>query len=103
MSFLTAYGTVPYNARRLLVAPEVGLLVITATQINALIPHSFPRVGLRDGELQPCPANSGIRIRGDDGDRHVGSSTIDVSTIDVSTIDVWSLALDDRVDAETLI
>ena len=31
VSFLTAYGTVPCNDRRLLVAPEVGPFVITAT------------------------------------------------------------------------
>ena len=50
MSFLAAHGTVRYNDRRLLVEPEVGSLIITATQINTLI------------------TLSGMRVRGDDGD-----------------------------------
>ena len=72
-SFLAAYGTVPYNGRRLQVQPEVGdhptrppPAIESCWHIEADFKLcSVPRVGLRDGELQPYAARSGGRIRGD--------------------------------------
>jgi hypothetical protein len=76
VSYLAPYGTVPYNDRRLLVEPEVGLLSIkfgpSSEHAKADINFcSVPRIGLWDGELQPYAAHSGIRVRGD-GDRARG-------------------------------
>jgi hypothetical protein len=53
VSYLAAYGTVPYNDRRLLVEPEISSFV----QFRAL-----------DYGTENCSLHSGIRVRGD-GDR----------------------------------
>jgi hypothetical protein len=70
VSYLAAYGTVPYNDRRLLVEPEVrkrsalGATWLTPKRADLNV-CPVPRVGLWDGELQPCIAHPGIRVRGD--------------------------------------
>jgi len=70
MSFLAPYGSVPQNDRRLLVDPEVNYpstpsgfapgppCCKTANSELDLDVRSVPRVGLRDGELQPRATNS---------------------------------------------
>ena len=93
MSFLTAYGTVPYNDRRLLVAPE-GPLVITATQINTLIQFC-----VLDYRMENCSLALHIPEYGSE-------AMMEITRVGSSTIYVWSLALDDEVesvDAEALI
>ena len=57
VSFLAApYGTVPYNDSRLLIQPEMGPFIITATQINTHIFQLFCSilcVGLRE-RMEDC-------------------------------------------------
>ncbi|KAH9058102.1 hypothetical protein EDB87DRAFT_1564383 [Lactarius vividus] len=79
VSFMAAYGTVPYNDRRLLVEPEVGSQLFA--QFRAL-----------DYGMENC--SLALRIP------EYGSDVMEIARIG-STIDVWSLALDSKVDLQT--
>ena len=46
-----AHGTFRYNDRRLLVEPEVGSLIITATEINTLIQFHASDYGMENCSL----------------------------------------------------
>jgi hypothetical protein len=67
------------NDRCLLVKPEVGSLIITATQINTLI-----QFRALDYRMESC------------------SAIIEITGVGSSTIDVWSLALNDEIDLQGL-
>ena len=54
VSFLAAQGIVWYNDRRLLVEPEVGSLIITATQIDTLIQFRALDDGMDNCNLVLC-------------------------------------------------
>ena len=54
MSFLAAHGTVRYNNCRLLVEPEMGSLIITATQIDTLIQFRALDDGMDNCNLVLC-------------------------------------------------
>ncbi|KAN0129145.1 hypothetical protein V8E53_013016 [Lactarius tabidus] len=79
VSYLAAYGTVPYNDRRLLVEPEV---ISTFVQFRAL-----------DYGMENC--SLALRIP------EFGSEAMEIARVG-STIDVWSLAVDAKVDLRTL-
>ncbi|KAF8266924.1 hypothetical protein EI94DRAFT_1802324 [Lactarius quietus] len=72
VSFLAAYGSVPYNDRRLLVEPEFRAL---------------------DYGMENCSLALTIP--------EYGSEAMEIARVG-STIDVWSLAVDDKVDLQTL-
>ncbi|KAH8991445.1 hypothetical protein EDB86DRAFT_3079868 [Lactarius hatsudake] len=78
VSFMAAYGTVPYNDRRLLVEPEISTFV----QFRAL-----------DYGMENC--SLALRIP------EYGSDAMEIARVG-STIDVWSLAVDSKVDLQTL-
>lgn len=75
---MAAYGTVPYNDRRLLVEPEISTFV----QFRAL-----------DYGMENC--SLALRIP------EYGSDAMEIARVG-STIDVWSLAVDSKVDLQTL-
>jgi len=78
VSFLAAYGTVPYNDRRLLVDPEISTFV----QFRAL-----------DYGMENCSLALHIP--------EYGSEAMEITRVG-SAIDVWSLAVDGKVDLQTL-
>ncbi|KAH9014621.1 hypothetical protein EDB83DRAFT_2271785 [Lactarius deliciosus] len=78
VSFMAAYGTIPYNDRHLLVEPEISTFV----QFRAL-----------DYGMENC--SLALRIP-----EH-GSDAMEIARVG-STIDVWSLAVDAKVDLQTL-
>ncbi|KAH8991481.1 hypothetical protein EDB86DRAFT_1607487 [Lactarius hatsudake] len=78
VSFMAAYGTVPYNDRRLLVEPEISTFV----QFRAL-----------DYGMENC--SLALRIP------EYGSDAMEIARVG-STLDVWSLAVDSKVDLRTL-
>jgi hypothetical protein len=90
VSFLAAYGTVRYNDRRLLVDPEVGSLIVTATQINTLIQFRALDYGMESCSLALHLPEYG------------SESMMEITRVGSSTIDVWSLALDDNIDLQGL-
>ncbi|KAI9439097.1 hypothetical protein H4582DRAFT_2075755 [Lactarius indigo] len=80
VSFMAAYGTVPYNDRRLLVEPEISTFV----QFRAL-----------DYGMENCSLALHIP--------EYGSDAMEIAHLG-STIDVWSLAVDSKIDfAEAVI
>ena len=99
VSYLAAWGTVPYNDRRLLVEPEVS----ETLRISALIWHpvlkpqtqmsTFVQFRVLDYGMENC--SLALRIP------EFGSEAMEIARVG-STIDVWSLAVDGKVDLQTL-
>ena len=90
MSLLADHGTVRYNDRRLLVEPEVGSLIITATQINTLI-----QFRVLDYGMENCSFALHFQEYG-------SKAVMEMTRVGSSMIDVWSLALDDKVDLKRI-
>ena len=90
-SFLSAHGIVRCNDRRLLIAPEVGSLIITATQINTLIQFRPFDYGMENCSLVLHFPEYG------------SEAMMEIRSVESSMIDVWSLALDDKVDLQRLL
>ncbi|KAN0129158.1 hypothetical protein V8E53_013029 [Lactarius tabidus] len=78
VSYMAAYGTVPYNDRRLLVGPEIS---------------TFVQFRVLDYGMENCSLALHIP--------EFGSDAMEIARVG-STIDVWSLAVGAKVDLQTL-